>query len=251
MPSWFSDRWDVLRDALTLRRVLAVSIVFAIATAVAAFSQRIAQWLSGGVASSLFGVPPWTWGVLVSLFLVSWFLMEYALHLKRESTPRLRASFDPRKAGITWAIERPVVQNALAPDAGFRATYIRFRVEALTKKAVRDCTAHLINIWKLQPPDGQPIEVDLPHVIGLGPPQFDVLPYAHRMIDFLRCNETDNILRPTAPWPFHLEHVFDEPATYRFQFAVEGDGVSETLTVDVHWTGVWNTIKAEQASPGT
>lgn len=244
MFTWIIDRYEVLREALTLQRVFAISLMFAAATAVATLSSQIAQWISGEGAM-LLGVPSWAWGLLASLALTGWFLLEYALRLKREVTPRVRASFDAEKAGITLAIERPVNPGALSPH-GFRATYIRFRVETLSKKAVRDCTAHIIGIWK-RPSDGPQTEIDLPHVVQLER-QFDVLPYAHRMIDFLRCAETDNKLVPTVPWPFHLEHAFRDPATYRFKFAIQAEGVSEILTVDVYWAGAWNTIKAEQVA---
>jgi len=127
----------------------------------------------------------------------------------------------------------------------FKATYLRFRVSTTTKKAVRECTAHLIGLSKKVQPSGKFATVDLPHVMGLSSP-FDVLPNAPRMIDFLRCDEPHNILYPTIPWPFHLENVFQDQGTYRFAFAVEGDGVSSKLTVDVHWAGKWDTISAEQ-----
>lgn len=126
------------------------------------------------------------------------------------------------RAGVTFAIERAERQPAeevavsgvsLFPPGGarwvpsryvsHRATYLRFRVEALGKNAVRDCTAHLIALRKFDVTTGRLVDLGLPHVISLGPPEFDVLPYAHR-----------------TPGRF-------------IAFAVEGEGVSETLTANV------------------
>lgn len=246
MFGWLQNRFVVVRDALTLKRVMAISAIFALASIAAASSERVGRWLTDGAGSDLFGAPPWAWGVIASLAILVWFLIEYGVGLREDVTPKVAATFNAREAGITWALERQIDQKSGRPvGLEFKATYLRFRVSTTAKKAIRDCTAHLIALSKKAKPTDQFEAVDLPHVMSLTAP-FDVLPYAPRMIDFLRCDETNSVLHPTIPWPFHLENVFNDLGTYRFVFAVEGHDVSTKLTVDVQWAGKWDRITAEQ-----
>jgi hypothetical protein len=60
----------------------------------------------------------------------------------------------------------------------------------------------------------------------------------------VKCGQFDNKLGFTVPTPFTLERALDDNATYRFTIEVNGDGISETIQVEVDWTGKWDSIVA-------
>jgi hypothetical protein len=71
---------------------------------------------------------------------------------------------------------------------------------------------------------------------------FDVLPGVPCTIDFLSCSSQNNRLALTGQSPLALGNVFDDIATYRFTIAVNADGITEHIRVDIEWSGRWDKI---------
>lgn len=250
---WIIARLRVLPETLEAKRVLLLPLIFSVFALAANYSGSIWRLLTGkDNAAMLLGAPPWTWGTMAVLVLMWGLAIEYAYRLRLKLTPKIKPSFEQNEEGVSFAVERvflPAEPPTEIRPLDFKATYVRFRVEVLTSTAVRDCAAHITGVRKWSAEIGAFGDNCLPHTMQVGEPQFDVLPRVHRMVAFLRSNEDSNKLTPTVPWPFHLEHFFDDPGIYRFSFEVTAEDVSESLYVDVHWRGQWNTITAEQVLP--
>jgi hypothetical protein len=66
-------------------------------------------------------------------------------------------------------------------------------------------------------------------------------------IAFLKAGQFDNKLGFTVDGlPLRLRDTFDEQGTYRFTINVNGEGITETIRVEVDWTGKWDGITARQ-----
>lgn len=77
---WIRDRWAVLQISLGFRRFLLVPIFGAVVTGV--------DWLVGRLAmadmGSLIGVPSWAVGLYAATLLVLWWVLEYAVKLRKQ-----------------------------------------------------------------------------------------------------------------------------------------------------------------------
>jgi|SRR6266496_1751998 len=198
----------------------------------------------------------WHWWIVALLALILVIFMEsaYRAITRREAamadltktlTPKVQLSFNPTRGGIT---QTPVQVSQQDPGAvipmvrEYMATYVRIRVEALSKTTVKGCTAFLVDLEKIRDTDDAFIPISLPHGLWLREEPFDVLPDVPCAVDFLSCSTQNNKLALTGYCPLALRNVFDDIATYRCTIAVNADGVTEQIRVDIQWTGQWDKI---------
>lgn len=167
-------------------------------------------------------------------------------------TPAFATHFDSDNGGI---VVTPTKTKAIIGDVQYesRATYVRATVRAVSKKTVVGCEAYLTDVKKSVSGDGfhnigftDPIRlgwalddqktVSLPH----GVPRFaNILVWHH----------DSNKLAIDATWPLTLREHFKEAAIYRLKVTVAAEGVSDSIQIDVTWTGPGGQITATQVKP--
>ena len=231
---WLVDRAATIRDALSVQRVLALPIIFAVVTAAIHLAPVIAER-----EPMFLSMPAWMWGFVAFLLLLLYFVIEHATRLRLRLLPKLKLSFNPNEEGIAQTptnIER-------------MASYVRIRVEALSATTVKGCTASLVGLDKRVPPSSEFVPIPLDHGMALRDQPFDVFPNVRSTVDFLVCIDNINKLTPTGYWPFSLRGAFDDVATYRFTIAVNGDGLTTKTQVDIDWRGAWDTITGRPVVP--
>jgi len=226
---WFKDRYPTVIEALTAPRVLWLGAIFSIATGAA----HLAPQISWAGHPMLLDTPSWAWGTIAALIAALYFLFEYAHRKRTELVPRIRLSFDQHGMGIVLSAHQPSV-----PAPGLKepkSSWVRIRADAQSKRTVRGCSAFVTALEKRPSGTTAFTPVPLPQSI---------------FIDFLMSGDWDNKLVATCHWPFILRDVFNDIATYRFTFVINGDGVSQTMKVDVGWNGKWDSITAAELKPG-
>jgi hypothetical protein len=248
---WLRDRASTVRDALTLQRVLALPIIFAIVTAAIRLAPVIAER-----EAPFLSIPAWVWGVLAFLIVLLYFVIEHATRLRLRLAPKLKLSFNPNEAIVQTPAQTQtgeLVQQGAATwtfaTTEHMASYVRIRVEAALETTVRGCTAFLIGLEKRTPPSSQFIPIRLPQDVPLAGQPFDVFPRIRCIVDFLFCSSSDNKLRVAGAWPLGLRDTFDDVATYRFTIAVNAEGLTETTRADIDWAGKWDTITGSPVAP--
>jgi len=241
---WFGQRKTTLLEAFTLRRVVALPIVIAVVTAVVHGSVALSQLFAQREGQMLLGIPSWIYGVVAGLLLVLYFLIEHATRLRLQLEPRLKIAFNPDAEGIVRTPTEIYAEGKKIADD--EAVYIRVTLQALSRTTVKNCVAFLTGIEKRRISTDPFIEVPVHGAIYLIPNPIDVHPRIPMPIDFLKSGRSDNKLEFSMPWPFRLRGALDEQATYRFKIDVNGDGITETIQVEVDWTGKWDAITARQ-----
>ena len=101
---WIRDRWAVLRTALGLRRFLLAPIIGTVVGSVDWVARKFAEADMG----HLIGVPSWAVGIYAATFLILWWILEYAVKLRKQikgtrtELSRLREEgVDIRNAGMS------------------------------------------------------------------------------------------------------------------------------------------------------
>jgi hypothetical protein len=75
---WFGDRISAFSDGIGPRRFALGAVLVAVTTAVKYAASR---WLGPGMSLDF---PPWMAGALVLLLLIAWWMLEYAVRLRRQ-----------------------------------------------------------------------------------------------------------------------------------------------------------------------
>jgi hypothetical protein len=249
-----SVMWTTLREAAGPHWLRTVSIVglaiYGAASAAESFLQGRGMTFAHTLNSAYFVIG-------AGIVLVFWWLLSYAMKLRVATTPRFSVSFNQEKSGVVLAIEKimppermfapPEELKRMKPTHEYRAHYLRIFVAATSKATVKNCRAFIVSLEKQLMPDTAFLIINLPQAIPLTENSFDVLPNIPCHVDFMKASEQDNRFCRTGYWPYVLERVFDEEGTYRFTFAVNGDGVTaDHLQVEVVWRGKWDLITAHQ-----
>jgi hypothetical protein len=171
---------------------------------------------------------------------------ERVIELEEQLRPKLAVSFHPEAEGL---VQTPVMVPQQAPGSHTgRASYIRIRVEASSETTVTACSAFWVGLEKKSVSDAAFVQISLPHSIKLIEP-FDAPPGVRRTVDFLIALEGQNKLTPNGDgWPLSLSDAFDDiETTYRCVLAVNGNGITSRIKVDVFWRGQWDQITASEA----
>jgi hypothetical protein len=237
---------EYILEAFTLRRVIALPIFIAVVTAVVRGSAALSEYLTRQEGHAFLGVPSPAWGILAGLLLVFYFLIQYATRIRKSIIPKISVVFNPSGEGIVRT-PTEVYQQTEGKWAKIRtdqAVYIRITIRAMSRMTVKGCVAFITRIQKRPTPTASFTEVLVFNAIALTQTPLDVYPRVPATVDFLKCGQFDNKLGFTVPTPFSLEGALDDNATYRFTIEVNGDGISETIEVEVDWTGKWDSIVA-------
>jgi len=135
------------------------------------------------------------------------------------------------------------------------SSYIRLCVQSKSKRQIQNCIANIVSMKKCL--DGTNyIDSNIQDSIQLfwsisGNATNMSVPYrVKRHIDIVRASKETNKLMLTAVWPLRLRGFFDDEATYRLDIVINGDGITESIVIDIFWDGAWNTLKAEEFKNG-
>jgi hypothetical protein len=241
----FADRGITIKNSLTLERVIAVPILFGVITGV----DRLASLIAAQRGAMLAGVPGWAWATLAVSWLLLGFMIEYATRLRLSLIPKLALSFNPLKEGIVQTPIEVPVQGSISGQVlikEYRASYVRIRIDALSKTTVKGCAAYLTKIEKRRHPGEAFVEVPLSADLLLTPTPIDVPPKVRGTVDFLTCNDLHNKLVLSTPAPFTMRDIFDEPGTYRITIVVIAGDIDKTIQVEIDWSSKWDMIVGRQ-----
>jgi hypothetical protein len=242
---WFANRYSTIIEALTAQRFLVVGAIFGLGAAAANFAPRI----SWGGRPMLLNTPPWTWGVMVALLALLYFIFEYAHRKRMELVPKIRLSFDQHAGGI---VQTPTqitkVERGVLQQADSNGSYVRIKIETASKGVIRDCVAFLKVLHKKNVTSGEFARIQLPYAIPLTPQPISIYSSVPHFVDFFQVGE-ENVPTIPPPWPLTLRNAFQEATSYLFTIAVVAGGVTEEAQVEVNWTGAWNTLSANPRNP--
>jgi hypothetical protein len=199
---------------------------------------------------------PWDVALVVSLFSmlfwVVWGLAKTSQNQELALQSKLEIDFPAASGAIVVTPERAFDQHGQLIRE-YNSVYIRARVKAVAKFSVKDCTAFLVDVQKKRGDSKEFSATGFADSLQLGWAVIGVkeieLPHmVTRFVDLLKVNDVDERLRFCGAWPLSLNNLFDEHGTYRLTIVVTGQGISESLPIDVEWNGNWDEIKA-QVSP--
>jgi hypothetical protein len=229
---WLKSRWATLHEAVGFRRFLFGSTITAILGGLHFAESHGVTWLGG--------IPTWTVVALIVLAMLTWWLLQYANHLRVQAQPRLRVTF----AGVT------------STDDGVRQLrYVRVKVENISSMPVKNCRGHLVNVkiggsadtapkfsetLKLSWATHDPLDsAEIVTVAPLVPQYLDVA---------LSSEKTNRLTAGTlrSYWPHSARGVLDHPNTYVFFVVVSADDCSSVpINIAVCWTAKWEELKAQ------
>jgi hypothetical protein len=246
---WFRDRWLLFWEAYS-RHTWAFTAVLLLCTAFATsdyLKEIISRWIDLPQAGTVvLGIPVPLLGILLFVLVLFLVMLEYSFEQKKAVTPTIEVSFNPKGEGI---ILTPV-QFQLTDQKGNvavgedEAVYVSITANVISKKTVKNIVGFITKIEKRKTLN-QFIEIPVYGYISLGAPG-DAYPRVPTVMNVVRSSRTTGKLDFVQPAPLRLRDVFKDHATYRFTIEVSGDGVTETIRVDVDWTGKWDEIKARQ-----
>jgi len=106
MGAWFQGRWAAIKTALAERRYVVGVIVAAVVSFIdqlqALAKWALAKWLNihppYEYDGMIFGFPSWMVGLTVLFALLFWWMLEYAVRLRKRLTPLLAISYDNSRA---------------------------------------------------------------------------------------------------------------------------------------------------------
>jgi hypothetical protein len=236
---WLNERITTILSALTLRRVIALPIIFAVVTGALRLWAVLPE-------SRLLGVPSWEVGLLALLVLLLCFVVEYANGLRLELQPKLKVCFDRERGCV---VDSPVqhfqdqpstlfqgVQRVLVRET--RAIYARIRADALSKTKVRGCSAFITAIESRPQGSTTFTKYLIQDPVPLSAQEIDVSPRVPYFWDFVTVSQESGSV-PAFPVPIKLtlRDAIKQPGTYRFTMQVVGEGVTSEQKVEMDWAG--------------
>jgi hypothetical protein len=222
-------------------------VVFGTADYFKEVSQKMLHWIASptdGSESMIFGVPSWFWGITVFGFALFLWMLEYAYSLKQKLTPEIDVSFNPNAEGIV-ATRTEIYANGIKIRDDI-ANYVRLTLVSRSQKTIKGCAVFLTRLEKQLNSRGPFVEIPLGGALSLSPLPVDVFPRVPATVDFLKVGQFDNKLGGTVPWPFRLDGVFDDTATYRFNIEVVGNDIAKSIRVEINWPNKWDAISGRQ-----
>jgi hypothetical protein len=250
------DWWSTLIEALTLRRVIALPIVFATVTAVVHLAPFLAREMNRPM---LLGAPSWAFGVIALLALLCFFVIAYATRLRLSLLPNIEFSCDPERGCLVQTrVEKFALKDGQPVRAAdgqpvrveVMASSIRISVRAISKVAPEDATAFLTKFERLSEagvwePSKYSELVQLPWVgETMTADLSDLFP---RFVSVLHIEEDDKIGFWMVGMPFSLVDFFKAVTKYRLTVAVIADGTTRQTSFELDWKGKWNTVAMRPA----
>lgn len=252
---WIKERQDVLQAGIGPRRYVYASIFLAVIA--------ISKWLVGQARehgiTALADIPVWTVGVIVLLIATAYWLLEYAVHLRRQLAPKLSLSFNPERGSIVTTPLKDKVKMKLA-DQEFvqemnerRGVYIRGLVTAVSEKTVSQCTPYLVGVRKKHAATGMFTDtqylddLQLPWSL-IGERDISIPQGVRRYFDVVTIDEKVMQPRIASQWPLTLRNLFDDKTTYQLDLMVSGEGITVKMTIEFTWTGDLKNVAGQQIS---
>jgi hypothetical protein len=243
------DRWSLFQEVYSQHKLL-FGIALLICTVLATgewIVQFISQWIVIPKAGSIefLGVPAPLWALILLGVVAAVAMVEYAVGLKEALTPKLGVTFNPRAEGI---IRTPmwVTTGDGQVKRDEEAVFVSVTVNALSKTSVKNFIGFITKIEKKMEDGSSFIDIPVYGHIKLNDPGI-VYPRVPSVLNVLRTSKTEGTLNFAAPWPLTLQDAFKDHGIYTITVEVNGDGVTETIKVEVVWNGKWDEIKARQA----
>jgi hypothetical protein len=249
---WLKQRTTTLLGALTLRRVIALPIMFAVVAAAVRAGQTVTAYLLEHEWRFV-GLPPWAFGLFALLLLLIYFLIEYANRLRTELEPKLKVCFDRERGCL---VDSPVqhyqdqpstlvqgaVQKVLIKET--RALFARIRADALSRTKVLGCSAFITAIESRIEAGATFTKYPIQDPIPLSTHEVDVSPRVPCFWDFITVSqETGSVPQFPVPIKLTLRDAIKQPGTYRFTMQVVGEGVTSEQKVEMDWTGDPTTVE--------
>lgn len=244
--AWIVERWRTLQEAFGLWRLVAGISISTISGALTEFI----QWLAGRYEVDAVAELP-TWAISISVTVVValacglFFLLNYANGLRRSLEPSIELRFGPTDKFITNV---PYKSNSSEGTARF------IRVEAINRSArtALDCSAYLLAVKRLEP-NGQLLDTEFSEPMRLSWSFEDNATIRldseiHRFFNVLFVAGQRNDIQFSFAenrYPLRFQNLCSPPGQYRMRVCVRGRDVqSETLAIDLDWTGRMETTTA-------
>jgi hypothetical protein len=246
---WLKARGTALNAAFGVRRYMLLPVIGAII----GFVDWVATKLEEAGMGHLIGLPSWAVGLFAAVLLGAYWLLEYAVRLRRQITPAFDLSFEPDGHGLvrTPAKNR---DDGGSPVEEFEEIYVRVGVQATAKRAVSNCVPYLVEIRKKSGGNFIPTtfsdSMELPWSLRESGP-LHLVPGVKNFVNVLKTVSTTNQLTFVTLWPLTLRNIFDDKTVYRLKILVAGEGVEKTIEIDVNWTGEWDRFSASLVADGT
>ena len=197
-----SQRIETIREAFTIRRVVALSTLGAAASLANQIPTILAQH---GDAAMTFGAPGWALAAIAVLLLTIFYLWEYAHRQRMALLPKFEVSFQQNGLGLVQGVVEHYDPFGQVVKA-YEALYVRIQVDAATERALR-CTAFIIDLEKSIDGGATFRKIRLPQPVPLYSGTIDVIPHVPSMVDFIQANDGlsgQHKIYPTGRWPFRF-----------------------------------------------
>lgn len=249
--SWFSERREAFMDGLKEKRYLLGAVISAVVGA----ADWIVVWLRGhGMAAGAFEIPSIYVGLFVAALLVVWWLLEYAVQLRRELSPKLEIDFGgivitPTKEKKQTLKMEPDGTGAIIQETidEYQTVLVRGMVRPLGKTVVTDCAAFLTAVRYKEPESTTYKDRALTDDLqlsweGAGIDFVRIPSGVRRYFNILAVNERLNRLDPARSWPLTMRGLFTGLGKYQLDLVVTGGDASEKMSIEIEWTGDMSNI---------
>jgi hypothetical protein len=251
-------RWRAFADAAGHRRYLLAALV----SAALAFADWL-QWAVPPILSKtfglalrpeapgmIFGFPSWLLGITLGLGVIAWWLLEYAVSLKKQLTPSIELDFRPTDGGIVTTPVKVFNQNGQLVSR-MKAIYIRGVAVGTSELQATDCIAYLTGVRKQDQATKKFLETNYLedirlHWAHIGYTEVRIPKNIKRHFDILYVDDKDNKLQIAGTYPLIMADMFDDHTKYQLDLAVVGSGITKNMTIEVAWNGEWDKITASR-----
>lgn len=256
------DRWAAIGEAAGVRKYVIGVIIAAILGAM----DWIEKWAQGLFADWLalktqvkdlemvFGFPSWVVGLTVLFALLWWWMLEYAVRLRRQLNPEIAITFEGTDPWVHPVLARTPSRDDPNTAVETTAIFVRFQVKNTTLgTVVRSCEAYLSSVW-WKSGSGDFVKVSSGDSMRLRwaaqPPQLSFgaisIPYGVDVFcDLLSVDEEHGQI--LIKWIVELNAnagIFGRIGTYRFDVvAISRDGGPVNQSIYVDWQGQWDQIR--------
>ncbi len=238
---WLVDRLRTATDALGPFWVKFTIIIGSVAATLLTFTRT---WLDQqGVTIDL--PPNWVIIVLVGALLVAFWFLNHATKLRLDTVPHVKIGLAP--------VENAIVKHPIAGGGTMESQkrVVNGKVFGVSQ-GVHNCEANVTAI-RYQNAEGEAF-VSAPEFASFtlewtrNGGQWDAVPRGvTKYFRIVQANEDDNRLHiPGAQEIALFRRLFAKPGKYEIDIVVSAGIISEALTVELTWNGVWHELTAVQ-----
>lgn len=255
MRAWFSERWAAFSAATNVRRYIIGIIVATIVGAIDWIEEwtrdLIVKWLSlqprvEGVETVL-GFPSWIVGFAVLFALLFWWMLDYAVSLRRLLRPRIEPLFEPENGGISETI----LTNAETGEYVDDCKYVRLAVNTSSERSVNECVANIVKIERrtisgrtevIWDQDALPLQWSMIHTY-----ETKIHYLTKRFVDIAYIQKKVGQLQWLTIIPNRLKPRIEKEGVFLLTVVVTGDGISKKTRIEIETDGTFDGLKASPA----